>query len=102
MVGQTFLSKHPGSRFPAFWGPNNDWVPDMDHGGGGMSALQYMLLQADDGVISLMPAWPKDWEVDFRVNIPGNRRISGRYRIAGGVVLTEKPSDSRLRINEVQ
>ena len=102
MVGQTFLSKHPGSRFPAFWGPNNDWVPDMDHGGGGMSALQYMLLQADDGAISLMPAWPKDWEVDFRVNIPGNRRISGRYRIAGGVVLTEKPSASRLRINEVQ
>jgi hypothetical protein len=67
-----------------------------------MSALQYMLLQADDGAISLMPAWPKVWEVDFRVNIPGNRRVSGRYSIVGGVKLTEKASDSRLRINEVQ
>jgi hypothetical protein len=102
MVAQTFLSKHPGSRFPAFWGPNNDWVPDMDHGGGGMSALQYMLLQADDGGISLMPAWPKDWEVDFRMNIPGKQRISGAYRKTTGVTLTEKPESSRLRINEVQ
>lgn len=102
MVKQTFLSKHAGSRFPAFWGPNNDWVPDMDHGGGGMSALQYMLMQTENGEATLLPAWPRDWEVDFRMNIPGNQRISGTYRKTTGVMLTEKPKDSRLRINEVQ
>ena len=32
-----------GSRFPAFWGPNFDWVPDQDHGGVAMIALQRML-----------------------------------------------------------
>lgn len=21
-----------GSRFPAFWGPNFDWIPDQDNG----------------------------------------------------------------------
>lgn len=26
-------SKHRGSRFPAFWGPHHDWVPDQPHGG---------------------------------------------------------------------
>ena len=26
-------SYHRGSRFPAFWGPNYDWIPDQDHGG---------------------------------------------------------------------
>jgi hypothetical protein len=24
--------KHLESRFPAFWGPNYDWIPDQDHG----------------------------------------------------------------------
>jgi hypothetical protein len=74
----------------------------MDHGGGGMSALQYMLLQADEGAISLMPAWPRDWEVDFRMNIPDKQRISGAYRKTTGLMLSEKPENAWLRINEVQ
>src|SRR4030042_2251793 len=26
--------KERGLALPAFWGPNYDWVPDQDHGGG--------------------------------------------------------------------
>ena len=34
-------------RFPAFWGPNYDWIPDQCHGGVLMTALQAMLMQSE-------------------------------------------------------
>jgi len=46
------------SRFPAFWGPNYDWVPDQDHGGVLLKAVQAMLLQSDGKKIFLLPARP--------------------------------------------
>lgn len=62
--------KHDGSRFPAFWGPNYDWIPDQCHGGNLMSTLQFMLLQWDNGKIYLFPAWDKSWDVDFKLYAP--------------------------------
>lgn len=59
-----------GSRFPAFWGPNYDWVPDQDHGGVLMRTLQSMLLQTDGKKIILLPAWPKGWNADFKLHAP--------------------------------
>jgi len=102
MVAQTFLSKHTESRFPAFWGPNNDWVPDMDHGGGGMSALQYMLLHAETDGATLLPAWPADWEVDFKLHLPGKQIIEGQYRRSGGVNLSTRPAGTSLKIMPAQ
>ncbi len=52
--------KHSGSRFPAFWGPNFDWIPDQDHGSVTMIALQRMLMQCEDEKIYLLPAWPNE------------------------------------------
>ncbi|MCK5733043.1 MAG: hypothetical protein KAI38_02590, partial [Candidatus Latescibacteria bacterium] len=31
-VSDRAQKKHEESRFPAFWGPNFDWIPDQDHG----------------------------------------------------------------------
>ena len=45
-------------RFPSFWGPGFDWVPDHNWGGSGMIGLQEMLLQTDGKRILLFPAWP--------------------------------------------
>jgi len=67
---QNFTSKHAGSRFPAFWGPNFDWVPDQDHGSVAMIALQRMLMQCDGKRILLLPAWPPEWDVDFQLRGP--------------------------------
>jgi len=69
--------KHKDSRVPAFWGPNFDWIPDQSHGGNLMMALQTMLLQADDGKIRLLPAWPKDWNVEFKLHAPKNTIVEG-------------------------
>ena len=56
-------------RFPAFWGPGFDWSPDHNWGGSGMIALQEMLLQeTPDGKLYLFPAWPRDWNIRFRLH----------------------------------
>lgn len=55
-------------RFPAFWGPGFDWVPDHNWGGSGMIGMQEMLLQEADGKIYLFPAWPKNWNVHFKLH----------------------------------
>lgn len=79
---------HEGSRFPAFWGPNYDWVPDQDHGGVLMKTVQAMLMQTDGKKIFLLPAWPKDWDVDFRLHAPYRTVVEGRVR--GGRIIRLK------------
>jgi hypothetical protein len=63
-------SHDPGCRFPAFWGPNYDWTPDQCHGGVLMKAVQAMLLQTEGDKIFLLPAWPRDWDVRFKLHAP--------------------------------
>ncbi|MEA3480101.1 MAG: DUF5703 domain-containing protein [Bacteroidota bacterium] len=57
-------------RFPTFWGPGHDWVPDHNWGGSGMIGLQEMLMQTNGDEILLFPAWPMDWDVDFKLQAP--------------------------------
>ena len=80
IVLENFNTKHNGSRFPAFWGPNYDWVPDQDHGGVNMIALQSMLIQSDKEKILLFPAWPLTWDVNFIVHAPLNTIITGKLK----------------------
>lgn len=70
----------PGERFPAFWGPNFDWTPDQDHGGVLMKTFQSMLMQCDGKAIYLLPAWPKDWDVQFKLHAPRQTVVEGEYR----------------------
>ncbi|MDP4268903.1 MAG: hypothetical protein Q8909_02130, partial [Bacteroidota bacterium] len=67
-------------RFPAFWGPGHDWVPDHNWGGSGMIALQEMLMQTHDRKIILLPAWPKDWNARFKLHAPYNTIVEGEIR----------------------
>jgi hypothetical protein len=65
-----------GRRFPVFWGPGHDWVPDHNWGGSGMIGLQEMLLQTDGKEIRVLPTWPKEWDVDFKLNAPYNTVVN--------------------------
>jgi hypothetical protein len=69
--------KDSGRRFPAFWGPGFDWAPDHNWGGSGMIGLQEMLLQTNDRKIYLFPAWPKTWDVHFKLHAPYNTTVEG-------------------------
>ena len=75
-------------RFPAFWGPNFDWIPDQDHGEVNMIALQHMLIQTEpySDKIHLFPAWPKEWDCSFKLHAPGKTIIQGKVK--NGKVLT--------------
>ncbi len=76
-VAGNFSTWDKGSRFPAFWGPNFDWIPDQDHGSVACTALQRMLLQYRGDEILLLPAWPKGWDVDFRLHGPEGTIVEG-------------------------
>ena len=70
----------PRARFPAFWETKMDYTPDSDHGAVSANALQSMLLQSDGGRIFLLPAWPEDWDVSFKLHAAGNTTVECVYR----------------------
>ncbi len=75
---------HPAFRFPGFWGPNFDWLPDQCHGGNLMTTVQEMLLQTPGKSIIVCPALPRDWRGEFRLHAPGPTVVTAR--VGGGVI----------------
>jgi alpha-L-fucosidase 2 len=71
---------HPNARLQVFWGAGMDWCPDEDHGGNLMIALQAMLLQYDNDKISILPAFPKEWNVDFKLNAPNKTNVTVSFK----------------------
>jgi len=82
-----------GSRFPAFWGPNYDWIPDQDHGGVLLRAVQSMLMQADGRAIHLLPAWPEGWNADFKLHAPYETTVEASVRGGKVVALDVTPKE---------
>jgi hypothetical protein len=39
--------------------------------------LQQMIMQTDGKKILLLPAWPKEWEGDFKLNAPYRTTVQG-------------------------
>ncbi len=66
-------------RFPSFWGPGHDWAPDHNWGGTGMLGLQEMLMQTVGETIHILPAWPKNKDVCFKLHAPQNTTIEVEY-----------------------
>lgn len=71
--------KNPGTRFPAMWGPIYDGVPDTDHGANIVHLLQEMIMQVYDGKISILPAFPEDWNLKFKLHADCNTVVEGCY-----------------------
>ncbi|MCP4378406.1 MAG: LamG domain-containing protein [bacterium] len=65
-------------RFPLYGSAKPDSCPDFDHFGSGSTALQRMLVQEAAGKILLLPAWPADWDVDFKLHLEKKTVISGK------------------------
>ena len=72
--------KHPSKkhRWPVYWGPNFNELPDQDEGGIFMNAVQSMLMQYDGRKIFLLPAWPKEWNCSFKLHAPFKTTVEGR------------------------
>ncbi|CAM3744957.1 DUF5703 domain-containing protein [Mucilaginibacter galii] len=87
--------KDSGRRFPAFWGPGFDWTPDHNWGGSGMIGLQEMLLQTNDKKIYLLPAWPKAWDVHFKLHAPYQTTVEATVKNGKLVNLQVWPESRR-------
>ena len=96
MGGDNEKAKRPDSRFPAFWGPNFDWIPDQCNGSVILSTLQYMLMQTDGKKILLLPAWPAEWNADFKLHAPYNTTVEGRV-VNGEVIDLKVIPESRQK-----
>lgn len=91
-------------RFPAFWGPGYDWTPDHNWGGSGMIGIQEMLLQSDGDKIYLFSAWPKEWNVHFKLHAPKATIVEVSLKNGHitqlNVIPKEREKDIILMINE--
>jgi hypothetical protein len=70
----------PHARFPVFWECKMDGTPDNDHGANSESTIQNMLLQTDGNEIYLLPAWPEDWDVSFKLHATNNTTVECTYK----------------------
>jgi len=83
-------------RYPTFWGPGHDWVPDHNWGGSGMIGLQEMLMQTDGKRILIFPAWPMNWDVSFKLHAPYNTTVEGVLK-SGKLVSVKVTPESRSK-----
>jgi alpha-L-fucosidase 2 len=91
-VSFNFVRKDPQLKFPAFWAAANDYAPDQDNGGCAQHGLQEMLMQTEGKTIRLFPAWPKEWEVDFKLNAPYKTTVEGTLKNGKLTNLKVKPA----------
>ena len=82
-------------RFPVFW-DNKMFchAPDMDQAGAAMVGLQDMLMQTPGNKIYLFPAWPKNWDVSFKLHAPYNTTVEAVLK-DGKVVSLKVVPESR-------
>lgn len=85
-------------RFTAFWGPGHDWTPDHNWGGSGMIGMQEMLLQEAGTKIYLFPAWPKDWDVHFKLHLKGNTTVEAKIKKGIVEIIDVQPTTRRCDI----
>lgn len=79
-------------RFPTFYNTFTfDHSPCMDHGGTAMIGLQEMLMQTPGNKIILFPAWPKEWDVDFKLFAPQQTTVEVSVRNGKVVTLKVNP-----------
>jgi len=81
-VSYALTRKDPVLKFPAFWSKGHDYMPDQDNGGNGENGLQQMLMQTNGKKILILPAWPKGWNAQFKLNAPYQTTVEGR--VVGG------------------
>ncbi len=88
----------PRARFPGFWECKMDGTPDNDHGANSVNTLQSMILQSDDRKIFLLPAWPEDWDVSFKLRAARNTTVEGVYKAGKWESLKVTPESRRADI----
>ncbi len=85
-------------HFPAFWNKGHDYEPDQDNGGNGEQVMQKMIMQCDGTKILLLPAWPENWNADFKLHAPLNTTVEGCVTNGNLVSLNVTPASRRADV----
>ena len=97
-----FRTAAPICRFPLFGREGPDSCPDFDHFGAGAVAFQRMLAQESHmGKIYLFPAWPAQWDVDFKLHLSKGTVVTGQVK-DGKIVMWDITPPARKADVEVQ
>ncbi len=72
-------NKDQATRFTGFAKSPWETFPDIDGGSVMMIAFQAMLLQTDGDKLLLLPAWPGEWDVQFKLHAPNQTTVEGDF-----------------------
>lgn len=100
-VHYNFTRTDPHLKFLAFWAHGHDYMPDEDNGGNGESGFQQMLLQSVGRKLLVLPAWPKDWDVDFKLNAPFQTTVQVSYKGGKIVDLVVTPPERKADVMDL-
>lgn len=100
-VVRRYRKKFPAASFPVFWDAGFDWIPDQDNGGVANKALQSMLIQYHGKKILLFPAWPRQWDVKFKLYAPFRTVIEGELRDGRLVSIKVDPPEREADVQNV-
>jgi hypothetical protein len=95
MINERAVQPPPsGYRYPAFAQHYQDYEPSADHYANMMTATQMMLIQSGEdkaGTIVLLPAWPCNQDVSFKLWGPLATSVSVVYSNGTLVSLVVEP-----------
>lgn len=93
ILSHNAVLSNPGYRFPAMWGPIYDAVPDVDHGANILNTLQLMAFKVKDNKIYILPAWPEEWNVSFKLYADKDTAVICEYKNGKIVTLKTEPEE---------
>jgi alpha-L-fucosidase 2 len=67
-------------RFKGFYKAADDWFPNQQTGNTAMTALQKMIMQTEGERIIMLPAWPEEWDMSFKLHAPFQTTVEGEYK----------------------
>jgi autotransporter-associated beta strand protein len=97
-VNADFVHIQSGCRFAGFGCQDNDGFPANETMGAAATGLQFMLMQCNGAKINLLPSWPTNWNVDFKLWAPSNTTV--RVKVQGGSV-TQTDVSPAIRTNNL-
>lgn len=86
----------PKLKFPGYWGPGYDWLPDQCHGGVIASTTQRLVMQTSGEKIFLFPAFPAEWNAEFKLHAPYKTIVEGKL-VDGKVTDLKVTPESRRK-----
>ena len=63
---------------------------------------QALLMQTDGRKIFLLPAWPKEWDADFKLHAPFKTIVEGSVRDGKMTALNVTPEERRKDVTVVE